>query len=186
MNFINGNEMNGLPAAAGNAERRTVRFAVGDSDLGAVLVAATDKGVAAILLGDDRVDVTRVLRARLPEARLIGDDDAVAPIMAQVLAFIETPTQGLELPLDPCGTAFERRVWQALREIPVGARVSYGAIARRIGEPAAAREVGEACAANPIALAIPCHRVVRKDGGLSGYRWGVARKRALLEREAKA
>jgi AraC family transcriptional regulator of adaptative response/methylated-DNA-[protein]-cysteine methyltransferase len=161
----------------------TIRFAIGQCSLGAILVAATDRGIAAISLGDDPDALARDLQDRFPNARLIGADAAFEAWVFKVIGFVETPAVGLDLPLDVRGTAFQRRVWQALREIPPGTTASYAEIAARIGAPKAVRAVGHACAANAIAVAIPCHRVVRTDGTLSGYRWGVERKRALLERE---
>ena len=162
----------------------SIRFAVGECSLGSILVAATDKGVCAILLGDDPDRLVRDLQDRFPKAHLIGGDQGFEHLVAKVVGFVERPALGLELPLDVRGTAFQRRVWQALREIPVGATASYTGIAERVGAPKAVRAVAHACASNTIAVAIPCHRVVRKDGALSGYRWGVERKRVLLTREA--
>lgn len=161
-----------------------IRFAVGQTTLGAILVASSKKGVAAILLGDDPDDLVRDLQDRFPKARLVGADEDYESLVARVVGLIELPGLGLDLPLDVRGTAFQQRVWQALRQIPVGQTVSYAEIARRIGSPAAVRAVAGACAANNLAVAIPCHRVVRNDGALSGYAWGVDRKRALLERES--
>lgn len=161
-----------------------IKFAVGQSYLGAILVASSTKGVASILLGDDPDELVRNLQDRFPKARLIGMDREYEALIARVVGFVENPNIGLDLPLDVRGTAFQRRVWQALQEIPVGERVSYSEIARRIGSPSATRAVAGACAANNLAVAIPCHRVVRNDGALSGYAWGVDRKRALLESEA--
>ena len=163
-----------------------IRFAVGECSLGSILVAATDKGVCAILLGDDPDALVRDLQDRFPRAELIGGDEEFERLVAQVVGFVEAPGIGLDLPLDIRGTAFQRRVWQALREIPVGSTASYTDIAARLGSPNAVRAVARACAANAIAVAIPCHRVVRSDGALSGYRWGVERKRVLLRREAAA
>jgi AraC family transcriptional regulator of adaptative response/methylated-DNA-[protein]-cysteine methyltransferase len=163
---------------------KAIRFAVGDCSLGAILVAATDKGVCAILLGDDPETLVRELEHRFPKARLIGGDAQFEQLVAKVVGFVEAPALGLDLPLDVRGTAFQQRVWQALRRVPPGSTATYSEIARRIGAPKAVRAVAQACASNPVAVAIPCHRVVRKDGGLSGYRWGVERKRALLERES--
>ncbi|HWK44834.1 MAG TPA: bifunctional DNA-binding transcriptional regulator/O6-methylguanine-DNA methyltransferase Ada [Stellaceae bacterium] len=160
-----------------------IRFAVGQCSLGAVLVAATDKGVCAIQLGDDPDQLVHDLQDRFPKAILEGRDIAFKRMVAQVVGFVEAPRQGLDLPLDVRGTAFQQRVWQALRQIPSGQTASYAEIAARIGAPSAVRAVAGACAANPAALAIPCHRVVRTDGSLSGYRWGVERKRVLLQRE---
>jgi len=163
-----------------------IRFAVGACSLGSILVAATDKGVCAILLGDDPDVLVRDLQDRFPTARLIGADSDFEQVVATVIGFVEAPGIGLDLPLDIRGTAFQQRVWQALRTIPVGATASYTDIAQRLGMPKAGRAVAQACAANTLAVAIPCHRVVRRDGALSGYRWGVERKRALLDRETVA
>jgi AraC family transcriptional regulator of adaptative response/methylated-DNA-[protein]-cysteine methyltransferase len=142
--------------------------------------------VCAILIGDDPDELARELQDRFPHADLIGGDAEFEQLVATVIGFVEAPALGLDLPLDVRGTAFQQRVWQALREIPAGQTLSYRDIATRIGSPKSVRAVGQACGANVLAVAIPCHRVVRNDGGLSGYRWGVARKRALLDREAKA
>jgi AraC family transcriptional regulator of adaptative response/methylated-DNA-[protein]-cysteine methyltransferase len=162
----------------------SIRFAVGECSLGSILVAATGKGVCAILLGDEPEPLVRGLQDRFPRARLLGGDQGFEHLVAAVVGFVESPARGLDLPLDVRGTAFQQRVWQALREIPAGSTASYASIAERIGAPRAVRAVGHACAANPLAVAIPCHRVVRTDGALAGYRWGVERKRALLAREA--
>lgn len=161
-----------------------IRFAVGQTSLGAILVASSAKGVAAILLGNDPDELVRDLQDRFPKAHLIGADRDYEALVARVVGLIEAPRIGLDLPLDVRGTAFQQRVWQALQEIPVGEAVSYAEIAQRIGSPKAVRAVAHACAANNFAVAIPCHRVVRKDGSLSGYAWGIERKRALLDREA--
>ncbi|KQZ77705.1 6-O-methylguanine DNA methyltransferase [Rhodanobacter sp. Root561] len=163
-----------------------IRFAIGECSLGAILVAQSQRGVCAILFGDDPDTLARDLQDRFPRANLIGGDRAFEQLVATVVGFVEAPALGLDLPLDVRGTAFQQRVWRALRDIPAGATVSYSEIAQRIGSPRAVRAVAGACAANMLAVAIPCHRVVRNDGGLSGYRWGVERKRALLAREAKA
>jgi AraC family transcriptional regulator of adaptative response/methylated-DNA-[protein]-cysteine methyltransferase len=163
-----------------------IRFAVGACSLGSILVAATDKGVCAILLGDDPDVLVRDLQDRFPTAQLIGADADFEKVVATVIGFVEAPGLGLDLPLDIRGTAFQQRVWQALRTIPVGSTASYTDIAQRLGRPKAGRAVAQACAANALAVAIPCHRVVRRDGALSGYRWGVERKRALLDRETLA
>jgi AraC family transcriptional regulator of adaptative response/methylated-DNA-[protein]-cysteine methyltransferase len=160
-----------------------IRFAVAQCSLGAILVASSKKGICAISLGDDPEALVRELEERFPKAHLIGADAAFERTVAKVIAFVERPDVGLDLPLDVRGTAFQERVWRALRKIPAGRSVTYSELADRIGEPAAVRAVAGACASNTIAVAIPCHRVVRKGGALSGYRWGVARKRALLERE---
>lgn len=162
----------------------TIRFAAGVCSLGSILVAATAKGVCAILLGDDPDALVHELEERFPRAELVGGDPAFEALVARVVGFVEAPALGLDLPLDVRGTAFQRRVWQALRNVPVGETASYRQIAERIGAPKAARAVARACAANPLAVAVPCHRVVRADGAPSGYRWGVERKRALLDREA--
>jgi AraC family transcriptional regulator, regulatory protein of adaptative response / methylated-DNA-[protein]-cysteine methyltransferase len=161
-----------------------IRFAIGQASLGAVLVAATDKGVCAITLGDDPDALARDLQDRFPRAELIGGDPAFELVVARVVGLIEAPGRRLDLPLDIRGTAFQERVWRALSAIPPGRTATYAEIARAVGQPKAARAVAQACAANPLAVAIPCHRVVRTDGDLSGYRWGVERKRALIAREA--
>lgn len=162
-----------------------IKFAVGACSLGAILVARTDKGVCAILLGDDPDALVRDVQDRFPKANFIGGDAAFEGWVATVVGFVDDPARGLDLPLDIRGTAFQQRVWQALRDIPAGRTASYSEVARLIGAPKSVRAVASACAANAIAVAIPCHRVVRNDGGLSGYRWGVARKRALLDKEAR-
>ena len=163
-----------------------IRFAVGECSLGSILVAATDKGVCAIELGDDPDALVRALQDIFPQARLVGGDAAFEQLVAKVVGFVEAPAHGLELPLDIRGTSFQQRVWKALRAIPAGSTATYTEIAKRIGRPRAVRAVAHACASNAIAVAIPCHRVVRMDGSLAGYRWGVARKRALLARERAA
>jgi AraC family transcriptional regulator of adaptative response/methylated-DNA-[protein]-cysteine methyltransferase len=168
---------------AGGANEE-IRFALGEISLGTILVASSKKGVAAILLGDDPNRLVRELQDRFPKALLIGADRDYEALVARVVGLIESPRLGLDLPLDVRGTAFQRRVWQALQGIPVGQTVSYKEIAQRIGSPKAIRAVASACAANSLAVAIPCHRVVRTDGSLSGYAWGVERKQALLTREA--
>ncbi|GAB6845741.1 AraC family transcriptional regulator of adaptative response/methylated-DNA-[protein]-cysteine methyltransferase [Methylorubrum rhodinum] len=160
-----------------------IRFAVAPCALGTVLVAATERGVCAILLGDNPEALARDLRDRFPRAELIGGDAGFEAWVARVVSFVEAPGRGLDLPLDIGGTAFQQRVWTALRAIPPGRTATYAEIARAIGEPAAVRAVAMACGANRLAVAIPCHRVVRSDGSLSGYRWGVERKRDLLARE---
>ena len=162
----------------------TIRFAIGQCSLGAILVAQSDKGICAILMGDDADELARDLQERFPKATVIGGDRKFEKLVAQVVGFVEAPRLGLGLPLDIRGTAFQQRVWKALQRIPAGKTASYAEIAKRIGSPPSTRAVAGACAANAIAVAIPCHRVVRTDGGLSGYRWGVERKRALLESEA--
>ncbi|MFZ5508288.1 MAG: bifunctional DNA-binding transcriptional regulator/O6-methylguanine-DNA methyltransferase Ada [Pseudomonadota bacterium] len=167
---------------AGGADT-DIRFAIAQCALGALLVAASTQGVCEIALGDDADALARALQDRFPQARLSGDDADFARLVAQVVGFVEAPRIGLALPLDIRGTAFQQRVWAALRAIPPGQTLSYTELAQRIGAPAAVRAVASACAANTLAVAVPCHRVVRTDGSLSGYRWGVARKRALLDRE---
>lgn len=161
-----------------------IRFAIGECSLGSILVASSDRGVCAILLGDDPEALARELQDRFPGSRLLGADGDFENRVATVVGLVEAPRIGVDLPLDIRGTAFQQRVWHALREIPAGSTCSYAEVARRIGKPSATRAVAQACAANALAVAIPCHRVVRTDGALSGYRWGVERKRALLEREA--
>jgi AraC family transcriptional regulator of adaptative response/methylated-DNA-[protein]-cysteine methyltransferase len=170
-------------AGGANAE---IRFAVGECSLGAILVAQSAKGVCAILLGDDPDALVRDLQDRFPRATLVGGDAAFEQTVAKVIGLVEAPALGLDLPLDVRGTAFQQRVWQALRAIPVGSTASYTEIAARIGAANGARAVAQACSANRLAIAIPCHRVVRTDGSLSGYRWGVERKRTLLTREGAA
>lgn len=161
-----------------------IRFAVGACSLGAILVASSERGVCAILLGDDPDLLVRDLQDRFPRSSLIGGDHEFEQLVARVVGFVEMPAIGLDLPLDVRGTAFQQRVWQALCKIPAGTTVSYSELACRLGLPQAVRAVAQACGANALAVAIPCHRVVRNDGALAGYRWGVARKRALLEKEA--
>jgi AraC family transcriptional regulator, regulatory protein of adaptative response / methylated-DNA-[protein]-cysteine methyltransferase len=170
---------------AGGA-RAEIRFAVGECSLGSILVAASARGVCAILLGDDPARLTRDLEDRFPEAELVGGDADFERLVARVVGMIETPKIGIDLPLDVRGTTFQERVWRALRKIPAGSTATYTEIAKRIGMPTAVRAVAAACAANPLAVAIPCHRVVRADGDVAGYRWGVERKRTLLRREGAA
>jgi AraC family transcriptional regulator of adaptative response/methylated-DNA-[protein]-cysteine methyltransferase len=162
-----------------------IRFVTRRSPLGWVLVAATDKGVCAIDLGDNSRELRRRLGRLFPQAELVEDSAALDAYLKEVLAYTSTPSSGLELPLDLQGTAFQRRVWEALQCIPVGQTASYRDLARASGAPRAARAVARVCAMNPIPMAVPCHRAVRADGGLSGYRWGPARKRALLEGERR-
>ncbi|MFZ0694057.1 MAG: bifunctional DNA-binding transcriptional regulator/O6-methylguanine-DNA methyltransferase Ada [Alphaproteobacteria bacterium] len=168
----------------GRGQGTSIRFAVGECWLSSILVAATDKGVCAILLGDDPETLLCDLQSRFAKAQLIGGDKGFEKLVAEVVGFIENPALGLDLPLDVRGTAFQQRVWQALRGIPAGSTASYAEIAKRIRKPKSVRAVAQACASNPVAIAIPCHRVVRTDGSLSGYRWGIERKRALLKHEA--
>jgi len=169
---------------AGGADTE-IRFAIGQCSLGAILVARSDRGVCAISMGDDPDALARDLQDRFPKAALVGGDVEFEQWVARVIGFVEAPRLGLDLPLDVRGTAFQQRVWKALRTIPPGRTASYSDIAQRIGAPNATRAVAQACASNVLAVAIPCHRVVRRDGTLSGYRWGVDRKRALLASEAQ-
>ena len=181
-----------------DGEGETIRFATGQCSLGAFLVAATVKGVCAVSLGDDPELLLRALQDRFAKARLIGGDAGFEQLVGQIVAIIEAPKPGIEapksatpgaepgLPLDIRGTAFQQKVWRALRDIPLGMTATYSGIAAQIGLPKAMRAVASACAANPLAVVIPCHRVVRTGGALSGYRWGIARKQALLQREVKA
>ena len=161
-----------------------IHFAMSICSLGSILVASSQKGVCCITLGDDPDFLLADLQNRFRKAEFIGGDSDFEKIIAKVIDFVEAPQLGLDFLLDLRGTAFQQRVWQALREIPLGATASYSEVAEKIGSPKSVRAVAGACAANSIAVAIPCHRVVRTDGNLSGYRWGVARKRALLDREA--
>ncbi len=178
-----------LASAMENDSRWTadtaIRFAIGECSLGSILVAQSEQDICAILLGDDPDELARDLQDRFPRASLIGGDGEFEQLVSKVVDFVEAPASGFDFPLDVRGTAFQQRVWQALREILAGETASYSDIANRIGSPGSAKEV-EACAANALAVAIPCHRVVKKDGALSGYRWGVRRKRALLKKEAHA
>lgn len=163
-----------------------IRFAVAQCSLGAILVASSARGVCAISLGDDPDVLVRQLQDQFPRATLVGADRDYEKIVARVIGFVEAPAIGLDLPLDVRGTAFQQRVWHALREIPAGSTATYQEIAARIGAPKAVRAVAGACAANTLAVAIPCHRVIRTDGSFSGYRWGVDRKRRLLRTEGAA
>lgn len=167
---------------AGGADT-DILFAIGECSLGSILVAQSTKGVCSIVLGNDPAVLAREFQDRFPKANLVGNHPGYEDLIAKVVGLVDNPTIGVDLPLDIRGTAFQRRVWNALRQIPPGSTVSYSDIARRIGIPKAARAVAQACGANELAVAIPCHRVVRTDGSLSGYRWGIKRKRALLERE---
>jgi len=163
---------------------RPIRFDVGRCSLGALLVAASPGGLCAVLLGDSVEELAADLRSRFPMALLVRGD--VSAQLAAVTRLVEAPRSGLEVPLDAHGSPFQERVWRELRAIPVGSTASYGEIAARLGDASAVRAVARACGENPLAVVVPCHRVVRKGGGLSGYRWGVERKRALLDREARA
>jgi AraC family transcriptional regulator, regulatory protein of adaptative response / methylated-DNA-[protein]-cysteine methyltransferase len=164
----------------------TISYATGESALGPVLVARSILGVCAILIGADDNELMMDLAARFPKAKLVADEAVVKDDLAKVTRFVDKPTEGLDLALDLRGTPFQRRVWEALRMIPVGITVTYSKLAKSIGAPNAVRAVAGACAANPIALAVPCHRVVRSDGDLTGYYWGVERKRELIKKEATA
>ncbi len=167
--------------AGGRGE--VIHFALAESSLGSVLVASSGTGVVAILLGDDPETLLQSLQQRFRQAELVGADQGYEQLVAQVVGLVEDPSRGATLPLDIRGTAFQQRVWQALQQIPRGQTASYADIAARIGAPRSSRAVARACASNPLAVAVPCHRVVRRDGDLSGYAWGVARKRELLRRE---
>jgi len=169
---------------AGGADAE-IRFAVGECSLGSILVAQSARGVCAIMLGENPDALVRKLQDQFPRAKLVGGEAGFEQLVAKVVGLVEAPGVGLDLPLDVRGTAFQQRVWQALREIPAGETVSYTELASRIGAPKSVRAVAQACGANRLAVAIPCHRVVRNDGSLSGYRWGVERKRTLLARERK-
>ena len=162
-----------------------IRYTVGKCTLGSILVAMSDKGIRAISLGDDPEKLTCELRDGCSDAVIVADDADLGPILAQVINFVDNPATGIDIPLDIEGTAFQRRVWRALQAIPSGETASYQDIAGAIGDPKAHRAVANACGANPVALAVPCHRVLRKDGQLGGYRWGPERKRLLLERERR-
>ncbi len=181
------NDILGMPASTfrKGGEKADIRFALGESYLGSILVAQSEKGVCAILLGDNPELLLQDLQKQFPKANLIGGDSNFEQVVATVVGFVESPDRGLNLPLDIRGTAFQQRVWQALRDIPAGTTLSYSEVAHIIGAPTSSRAVAQACAANTLAVAIPCHRVVRQDGSLSGYRWGVARKQELLNREAE-
>jgi AraC family transcriptional regulator of adaptative response/methylated-DNA-[protein]-cysteine methyltransferase len=163
-----------------------IRFAIGECSLGSILVAASERGVCAILMGDDPEQLARDLQDRFPRALLLGGDAEFERLVARVVGLVEAPRLGLDLPLDLRGTAFQERVWRALQKIPAGKTASYTELAARIGAPTAVRAVAHACSQNPLAVLIPCHRVVRTNGDLAGYRWGVERKRELLAREANA
>jgi AraC family transcriptional regulator of adaptative response/methylated-DNA-[protein]-cysteine methyltransferase len=183
------NEMLGMPPSTyrNGGQNIKICFAIGKCSLGAILIARSEKGICAISMGDSPDALARDLQHRFPHAQIIGDDAGFEALVAKVIGFVEAPVPGLglspELPLDIRGTAFQQRVWQALREIPLGSTASYAEIAKRIGAPKSVRAVARACAGNPIAVVIPCHRAVRSDGAISGYRWGVARQRALLDKE---
>ena len=164
----------------------TMRYAIGGCSLGLVLAARSEHGVSAVLLGEDHDALRQELKRRFPTPTLVEDGAGLASLVAEVCEFMEAPEGGFTRELDLRGTEFQRAVWQALRQIPAGHTTTYAEIARRIGRPASVRAVAQACAANRLAVVVPCHRVVRSDGGLSGYRWGVERKRELLEREKRS
>ena len=185
MNLINMDAVLRVKTTQG-AGSEEIAFAIGESALGTVLVARSAAGVCAILIGSEAAELESDLAARFTDSKLVRDDRKLGDDLRKILRFIETPAEGLDLALHIRGTPLQQRVWEALLSIPTGATVTYGALARRIGEPDAVRAVANACAANAIALAIPCHRVVRSNGTLSGYRWGVERKHALLAKEALA
>lgn len=176
--------MNAINRPEGAMEE--IRFVFGTCSLGIVLVAASGKGVAAILLGDERNALRRELTDAFPQARLAADETGLADMAASVVAFLDAPHRGLDLPLDIRGSALEQAVWKALRDVPAGQTTTYGQIAKTLPQPATAQDVGAACAANVLAVAVPCHRVVKADGSVAGYRWGVQRKRKLINREAVA
>lgn len=186
--YENSDEVLGMtPTKFRNGGANTaIHFAIAECSLGSILVAKSERGVCAVLMGDDPLQLMRDLQDQFPKANLIGDDGDYEDMVAKVIGLIETPSVGLDLPLDIRGTAFQQRVWKALQQIPVSSTASYADIAKSIGMPKAVRAVAQACGANTLAVAIPCHRVIRNDGALSGYRWGVERKRALLDREAQA
>lgn len=166
--------------------RNALTFATGPCSLGYILAATSVKGIVAILIGDAPDALARDLAARFPDAKLANGDAATQALLARIVTFVDVAAGELQIPFDLKGTPFQKRVWQALCEIPPGTTISYGELAQRLGTPTATRAVATACAANPIAVAIPCHRVVAKNGALAGYRWGLERKRALLSREAEA
>lgn len=186
--YESSNEVLGMTAASfqSGGLNTAIHFALGECSLGSVLVAKSERGVCSVLIGDDPGALVHDLQSLFPKAELLEADKDFEELVVKVIGFIEAPSAGLELPLDIRGTAFQRRVWKAIQRIPVGATASYAEIAKQLGAPKAVRAVAQACGANAIAVAIPCHRVVRSDGALSGYRWGAERKRALLEREARA
>ena len=164
----------------------TIRYAIAPCSLGRVLVATSAHGIIALFLGSDDEELQAELAGRFPAATLEEGGEEMDAITAQVVAFVDSPAEELSVPLDIRGTAFQQSVWGMLRKIPPGSTASYREIAEQIGRPKAVRAVAQACGANPIAIIVPCHRVVRSDGAISGYHWGVERKRALLEREAAA
>lgn len=185
--YANSSEMLGMTPTSyrSGGAGESIRFAIGECSLGSILIAASDKGVCAILLGDDPEELVHDLENRFPRATLIGGDESFEKLTARVIGYVEAPGGSLDLPLDIRGTAFQHRVWTALSSIPFGETATYAEVAERIGQPKAVRAVANACGANNLAVAIPCHRVIRNNGDLSGYRWGVERKRALLDKETK-
>jgi AraC family transcriptional regulator, regulatory protein of adaptative response / methylated-DNA-[protein]-cysteine methyltransferase len=162
-----------------------LHYAIGQCSLGSVLVAGGERGICAVLLGDDPESLTGELEKRFPHTALLRRDQELAQYLSQVVGLVEVPARPLDLLIDLRGSTFQQRVWQALREIPVGTTTTYTEVATRIGAPRAVRAVARACATNPLALVVPCHRVIGKSGGLTGYRWGLERKRMLLERESQ-
>lgn len=171
-------------SAARGAGADVINVAFARSPIGLVLVARSAAGLAAVLVGDDRDALRRELARRFPLGSFVGSDAALDALAAKVAALVDTPARTLDVPLDMRGTPFQREVWRALRTIPAGSTTTYGELAARLGRPESARAVGAACGANPLAIIVPCHRVVARDGALTGYRWGVERKQALLQREA--
>ena len=175
------------PAARRNGGKgETIRYVTVATPIGWALIAATDRGVCQTALGDDRERLAATVRARFPAAELVAEDAGLREWAERVVRFITAPSHNLDLPLDIRGTAFQARVWRALQKIPLGRTATYSEIARALGQPTAVRAVARACAANDLALLVPCHRVIREDGDLAGYRWGIERKRALLDRERAA
>lgn len=167
-----------------SANPEVIRFTIGSCSLGFLLVASSKKGICCITLGDDPGPLVADLKKRFKNLNVVEDDEALKEFLTQVIGFVETPRIGLDLPLDVRGTEFQQRVWRALLKIPLGTTTSYSSVAHMIGSPNSVRAVAGACGANSISLAIPCHRVVRSDGQISGYRWGIERKHALLARES--
>jgi len=167
-------------------DKELIRFAFGTFSLGTVLVAASAKGIAAIMMGDSEEKLRSELASAFPHARLVADESGLIGVVAQIAAFLDAPQKQLDLPLDIRGSKQEQAIWQALRKIPPGETITYGEIAKASTLPVTAQDVGAACAANRLAVAIPCHRVVKANGSISGYRWGVNRKRKLINREAVA
>jgi AraC family transcriptional regulator of adaptative response/methylated-DNA-[protein]-cysteine methyltransferase len=185
--YANSWEMLGMTPSdfRSGASGQTIRYTIGKSSLGLTLIAASEKGICAIFFGDEPEGLREDLQATFPRAVIVGADKSFEKLTAKVLAFVDDPAKDLDLPLDVRGTAFQHRVWDALRRIPIGSTMSYAGLAKEIGAPKAVRAVARACATNPVAVAIPCHRVVGSNGSLTGYRGGVERKRALLAKEAR-